>query len=85
MATRTFRFCRVCGSPRGKSICPVRDLNAITELALSGTARQLEVKGVSLQLLRGSNNVTRQSTPYLELQSGLSANCKYTVYFSVEE
>ncbi len=25
--------CKVCGSPHGKTICPVRDLNAVQELA----------------------------------------------------
>lgn len=32
MATRTFRFCRVCGAPHGRSKCPVGDLNAVQEI-----------------------------------------------------
>lgn len=41
--------CKVCGSPHGKSICPVRDLNAIKELAATelislGLTPQLEMQ-----------------------------------------
>lgn len=47
-----YKLCRVCGSPHGKSLCPVVDLNASQELAAGIVPEEKSSKEFQIRALR---------------------------------